>query len=224
LVEIGPGAGAITRALIAAGHRVVAVEVDSRLAPGVADLGPSVRVVVGSILDFRPRDLSAPPVRIVGALPYHLSGAILRWLADWADEVAFAALILQDEVVERMGAPAGHPSRGLLSVILQSVYQVKPLFRISPGAFVPAPKVWSRAVALSRRAGADPVDALTPVWDLARAVFQHRRKMIRTGIARAYGEDACRRAEMSHVDLTLRAERLSLTDLETLATALTRGA
>ena len=224
VVEIGPGSGAITRALVSAGHTVRAVEIDAGLADGIARLDPAVQVVTGSILDYAPRDLVPPPARIVGALPYHLSGAILRWLADGADDIATAVLVLQAEVVDRMGAPPGCRTRGLLSVILQSVYDVKPVFRIPPGAFVPRPQVWSRVVVLTRQAGGPSVVSCRPMWDVARAVFRHKRKMIRAGILDDYGAEACRRCAEAGVDLTLRAERLSLAEFETLATALTRGA
>lgn len=224
VLEIGPGTGAITRELLAAGHHVVCVEIDPRLAQGIAQLGARVRVVTGSILDCPPADLVAPPVRVVGALPYHLSGAILRWLADHADVMDTAALILQEEVVGRTAAPAGHRDRGVLSVIMQSVYHVKPLFRIHSGAFTPRPRVGSRAVLLTRRSTGPTVEACRPVWDTARLLFMHRRKMIRTSIARAFGDDACRRLEAAGADLTVRPEQLSLGDIATLASALLRGA
>ncbi|MBN1423241.1 hypothetical protein JXA88_01680 [Candidatus Fermentibacteria bacterium] len=224
VLEIGPGSGAITHSLLAAGHRVVAVEIDPCLAKGLADLGHAVDVRIGSILGFQPRDLIPPPVVVVGALPYHLSGLILRWLADWADDIATAAVILQGEVVERMGAPPGHRARGLLSIIVQSVFDVTPLFRIGSGAFVPRPKVESRAVLLTRRTDGRTVASWASQWSVARGLFQHRRKMIRGIIEHRWGEHAARRAAEAGIDLTLRPERLSFLDLETLTTALMPGA
>ncbi len=220
-MEIGPGSGAITRRLLDAGQRVVAVEIDPALAQGLRELGPRLEVITGSILDFAPGDLAPPPVRIVGALPYHKSGAILRWLADEADDVLSAGLILQEEVVERMGAPPGDRARGVLSVVMQSVYEVRPLFRISPGAFSPRPKVWSRVVCLRRLEGR-PVAACTATWEAARVVFHQRRRMVRSIIARIGGQSLCEHLASVGLDLTLRAEDLSLADLETLANALVR--
>ena len=223
VLEIGPGSGAVTRGLLAAGFRVVAVEVDDYWAEITAAIGGSIRVVHASILDTALPELVPTPATVVGSLPYHLSGAILRWLADNADYVGTAVLILQDEVVRRVGAEPGSRERGLLSIIMQSVYDVKPLFRISPGAFVPRPGVWSRSVMLTRSSDAKPVGRVRPMWRLAADLFRHRRKMIGGSLKRVYGPAARDRAMASGLDLTRRPETLTLAELEALEFAVSSG-
>jgi len=143
VVEIGPGSGAITRVLVSAGHTVRAVEIDAGLADGIARLDPAVQVVTGPSLTMLPVTWYPPGPHRWGAALSSFRGDP-RWLADGADDIATAVLVLQAEVVDRMGARPDADS-GLLSVILQSVYDVKPVFRIPPGAFVPRPQVWSES-------------------------------------------------------------------------------
>jgi 16S rRNA (adenine1518-N6/adenine1519-N6)-dimethyltransferase len=216
ILEIGPGAGVITQALVDAGYQVIAIEVDRGLADRVTALDGNIQVIHASILDVSVPDLSAVPIRVIGSLPYHLSGAILRWLADSADNVKQAVLVLQDEVVRRMAAPPGSRERGLLSVVMQSVYEVRPLFRISPAAFSPPPNVWSRSVLLTRPQVAKKVSSVRPIWRVAAGLFQHRRKMIRSSLRRTYGKAAQERAYTTGLDLTRRPETLTFAELEAL--------
>jgi 16S rRNA (adenine1518-N6/adenine1519-N6)-dimethyltransferase len=220
ILEIGPGTGAVTQALMDAGYRVVAVEVDHQLVEHLSALHGNIRVVHASILDVSLPELMLVPTAIVGSLPYHLSGAILRWLADSADSVTEAVIVLQDEVVRRMAAAPGSRERGMLSVVMQSVYAVRPLFRISPAAFSPRPSVWSRSVSLTRPPDAKPVSCMRPIWKVAGALFQHRRKMIRGSLQRAYGKTAQERADEVGLDLTRRPETLTFAELEALEFAI----
>lgn len=216
ILEIGPGTGAVTQALLDAGYRVIAVEVDRHLVERVAALDRNIRVIHASILDVSLSELTVVPTTVIGSLPYHLSGAILRWLADSADSVKEAVLVLQEEVVRRMAAPPGSRERGMLSVVMQSVYDVRPLFRISPAAFSPPPNVWSRSVSLTRPPDAKPVNCMRPIWKVAAVLFQYRRKMIRGSLQRAYGKAAQKRAQESGLDLTRRPETLTFAELEAL--------
>ena len=216
VLEIGPGAGAVTRCLVDAGYDVVAVEVDEYWARNLERQSHKIRIVQTSILDVSPAMLVHVPAVVVGSLPYHLSGAILRWLADWADDVSTAVLILQEEVVQRMAAKPGSRQRGLLGIVMQSVYDVRPLFRIHPRAFFPVPKVWSRAVDLKRPPQAKSVEEMRGVWEAARVLFRHRRKMIRGILERTYGREIRDRASQMGLDLTQRPENLTFAELETL--------
>lgn len=218
MLEIGPGRGAITRQLLALGHAVVAVEIDAGLGEEVRGLGEGVRVVHGSILDFSPSALLPQPSWVVGALPYHLSGAILRWLADHAEEVLGACFILQEEVVARMAAPPGDRARGLLSVVLQSVFHVEPGFRIPPGAFSPPPRVSSRSVVLTRLE--TTLSQVQPLWEVARELFRQPRRMVRSSIGRTWGREGLAAAGKLDMDLTVRPSCLTLAQLQALTAAL----
>jgi 16S rRNA (adenine1518-N6/adenine1519-N6)-dimethyltransferase len=125
-----------------------------------------------------------------------------------------AVFILQDEVVGRIGALPGDRKRGLLSVVMQSVYEVSPLFKISPGSFNPRPQVWSRVVRLSRGGSFPSVSSVRPAWDVASMLFRQRRKMIGGLLSRVYGRDAVEHIKALGVDLTRRPETLTLPELE----------
>ena len=214
MLEIGPGKGALTTFLLDAGCDVVAVEIDRELAGFLHRFQGSLTVIHDSILNHTPHGLVGESAVVIGSLPYHLSGAILRWSADFADHISFAVFVLQDEVVGRIGAPPGDTRRGLLSVVMQSVYDVVPLFRISPGSFSPRPKVSSRVVRLTRNTTSADVSSVRPLWNVASILFKQRRKMIGGRLARAYGRDAADRMEARGVDLTRRPETLTLAELE----------
>lgn len=223
ILEIGAGEGAVTTVLLEAGYAVTAVEIDPHWASQLAERHPDLTMVNASILDLVPKQLVRTPATLVGCLPYHLSGAILRWLADHAEDVSMAILVLQDEVVSRMAASAGTRERGLLSVVIQSAYAVKPLFKISPNVFWPRPRVWSRAVRLDTRDDARPVKELQAVWRVAGALFQQRRKMIGGRIERLYGPGIRAYLENAELDLTRRPETLTLAELELVTRAILDG-
>ena len=214
VLEIGPGKGALTSVLLSVGCEVVAVEIDKDLASDLKKLHGPLTVIQDSILNHNPYAVVDKPAVVIGSLPYHLSGAILRWTADYADYISMAVFILQDEVVGRIGALPGDRKRGLLSVVMQSVYDVSPLFRISPGSFYPRPQVWSRVVRLNRGGTSASVSSMRPVWDVASLLFRQRRKMIGGLLSRVYGKDVVEHIKALGVDLTRRPETLTLPELE----------
>lgn len=214
LIEIGPGGGALTVRLINAGFEVTAIEIDRELAVKLMELPGPLTVINDSILNHDPGDLGEVPAIIIGSLPYHISGAILRWTADHADVITLAIYVLQDEVVGRIGAPPGDTRRGLLSVVMQSVFSVTPLFRIAPGSFHPRPKVWSRAVKMTRTSSSKSVLEARPLWKVASAMFEQRRKMIGGRLIKVYGKEIADRIRARGVDLTRRPETLTLAELE----------
>jgi 16S rRNA (adenine1518-N6/adenine1519-N6)-dimethyltransferase len=158
VIEIGPGKGALTRPLAALVGKVVAVEIDRILAESLsADKPANVTVIEGDALDISFEDLIAgvagasPPVKIIGNLPYSISGPFLARL--WEERRFFsrAAFLIQKEVAERIAAGPGTKSFAPLSIMLQIYFETKILFKVAPGSFIPPPKVESAVLSLIRR-------------------------------------------------------------------------
>jgi 16S rRNA (adenine1518-N6/adenine1519-N6)-dimethyltransferase len=178
IVEIGPGEGVLTAALLEKLPTLEAVEIDRDLAASLAAAFPPPRLTVhcADALEF---DFARFPqgMRIVGNLPYNVSTPLLFHLARYAPRLRDMHFMLQLEVVERMVAAPSTPAYGRLSVSLQSRFRMKKLFNVSRGAFRPPPKVESAVVRL------EPLEAPLRVDDdLLRRAFSARRKTIRNAL------------------------------------------
>jgi 16S rRNA (adenine1518-N6/adenine1519-N6)-dimethyltransferase len=207
IVEIGPGEGALTRALLERVGKIEVIELDRDLAAGLKDDRIKVHQADALAFDFGqfPRGL-----RIVGNLPYNISTPLLFHLARYADRVRDLHFMLQLEVVERMVAAPSTPEYGRLSVALQARFRMKKLFNVSKGAFRPPPKVQSALVRLSPLERPLIVDD-----DLLRKAFSARRKTVRNALPEidfaALG-----------IDPGLRPENLSALDYERITRSISR--
>jgi 16S rRNA (adenine1518-N6/adenine1519-N6)-dimethyltransferase len=185
VVEIGPGEGALTRPLLERIPHLTAIEIDRDLAAALASEFPPERlgIIVADALDF---DFSTLPtgLRVVGNLPYNVSTPLLFHLAAFADRVRDMHFMLQLEVVDRMAAGHSTPEYGRLSVMLQRRFRIQRLFKVSPGAFRPPPKVESAVVRLTPLPAAEvaPVDAKLFGTVVTRA-FGARRKTLRNALS-----------------------------------------
>ncbi|HSH47798.1 MAG TPA: 16S rRNA (adenine(1518)-N(6)/adenine(1519)-N(6))-dimethyltransferase RsmA [Halomonas sp.] len=189
LVEIGPGQGALTEPLIeAAGGHLEVIELDRDLIPGLRVQffnRPGFVIHEGDALafDFRALRGDGPALRVVGNLPYNISTPLITHLLKAGDAVADMHFMLQQEVVERLAAPAGGPQRGRLSVLAQYYCRVELLFRVPPEAFVPRPKVVSAVVRLTPHATLPyPARDETLLFTLVREAFAQRRKTLRNNL------------------------------------------
>lgn len=228
VLEIGPGPGGLTRALIDAGpRRVVAIERDERclaaLAPLAALYGERLVLVGGDALAADEPALlgrSHGPVRIVANLPYNVASALLvKWLtvAVWPPFFASMTLMFQKEVAERIVAPPGGKAYGRLSVLSQWRTAPRKLFDLPPRAFTPPPKVTSSVVGFDVRA--DPLPApLAALERVVAAAFGQRRKMLRQSL-RALGPDAEALIAAAGLDPTQRAETVPVEGFCALARA-----
>lgn len=224
VIEIGPGVGTLTAALLRRGARVEAVEKDPRMRAILeAELGPTTRfALVGE--DAMALDLAAlapeGPVAVVGNLPYAITGAIFRQLVSGHRHVGRAVLMTQREVQRRLVAEPGTKAFGPLSVFVGVVFEVEKLFDVSPGSFHPPPKVRSAVSRLVPRRSplADPDD---PTFaGLVKAAFGQRRKTLRNALKTLGGADAAMAA--TGIDSGRRGETLALEELVALAEALSR--
>ena len=208
VVEIGPGEGALTRALRARAGRFEAIEIDRDLAAALRAEGVEVHVADALAFDFA----ALPPgTRIVGNLPYNISTPILFRLAAHAAHFRDVHCMLQLEVVRRMVAQPSTPDYGRLSVMLQARFRLQMLFRVAAGAFRPPPKVESAVVRMLPLA--EPLDRDAPGFaDLVRAAFSARRKTLRN----ALGMTDAALAQLG-LDSGLRPENLSPQDYARIA-------
>ena len=235
IVEIGPGPGGLTRALLAEGaRRVIAIERDERCLPALAEIAaryPSrLDVIHGDALDIDPAALigeNAGPARICANLPYNVATPLLvQWLLTepwppWYDRMI---LMFQREVAERIVAtPAEREAYGRLGVLAGWRTKARILFDIPPSAFTPPPKIVSSVVELTPRAA--PADCKAALLsNLTRAAFGQRRKMLRQSLkglaVRGEPVDAQALLAAAGIEATRRAEEIDVDGFARLAKAL----
>ena len=221
VVEVGPGPGGLTRALLLEGATsVVAIEVDTRAITALQELQEAARgrlkVIEGDALGMALATLGPPPRRIVANLPYNVSTALLvRWLHA-ADDVTDMVLMFQKEVVDRLVALPRTKDYGRLSVLAQHVCTVQRLFDVAPTAFVPPPKVTSSVARLRPRPSGDRLADLKPLERVTAAAFGQRRKMLRGALAGLFSDPT---AVLTGLGLspTARAEELTVAEFVRLA-------
>lgn len=190
IVEIGPGKGALTAALAGKAGRVVAIEKDERLVPGLREaMPPNVEVVQGDILRADFREISeragARALRLVGNVPYSISSPLLFRVLDDRTVLSDCAFLLQKEVAERVTAGPGTKSYAPLGILLQNEFEARIAFTVAPGSFSPPPKVQSAFLTLRRRPSPlHPVAAGEPFRAFLRAAFAERRKMLWKNLSR----------------------------------------
>ncbi len=227
VLEVGPGPGGLTRALLALGAaRVVAVERDERAVAALHEIAERypgrLDVVTADALTFDPRGrFDRGPVRIVANLPYNIATALLvSWLIvePWPPWYDSAILMFQREVAERIVAAPGSKSYGRLSVLVQWRCEARILFDVNASAFVPPPKVTSSMVRFVPKA--QPAACERKLLEtVTQAAFGQRRKMLRQSL-RSLGTDAPSLIAAAALDPTARAEDLSVDDFVALARAL----
>jgi 16S rRNA (adenine1518-N6/adenine1519-N6)-dimethyltransferase len=228
IIEIGPGPGGLTRALLALGaRRVIAVERDERALAALEDISRRYKgrleIVSGDATTFDPRPLlGGERARIVANLPYNIATSLLiGWLSiePWPPWYDMMVLMFQREVAERIVARENDEAYGRLAVLSNWRAETKILFDISPAAFVPQPKVTSSVVRLVPRAEPEPCDRRV-LEQVTAAAFGQRRKMLRQSL-KSLAADPARLAAVAHVDPTRRAETIPVSGFVAMARELT---
>jgi 16S rRNA (adenine1518-N6/adenine1519-N6)-dimethyltransferase len=234
VIEVGPGPGGLTRALLSQGaEKVIAIERDPRALGALAEIGAHwpgrLEVILGDALRMPPEALIAKtggaPIRICANLPYNVATPLLtRWLEteSWPPFYERLTLMFQREVARRIVAtPAERADYGRLAVLAGWRARARILFDVPPAAFTPPPKVTSSVVELIPRAAPDLCDAAT-LSALTQAAFGQRRKMLRQslkGFAAVRGLDLGALLAAAGLDPTMRAEEVGVAGFAALARA-----
>ncbi len=227
VVEIGPGPGGLTRALLATGAaRVIAVERDERALGPLQEIAAHypgrLEIVLGDAQTFDPRPmLNGAPARIVANLPYNIGTQLLiDWLCTepWPPWYDMMVLMFQREVAERIVAVGDDEAYGRLGVLANWRAETKILFDISPAAFTPPPKVTSSVVRLKPRENPEACERRL-LEQVAAAAFNQRRKMLRQSL-KPLGVDPEKLAAAAGVDATRRAETIPVSGFVAMANEL----
>ena len=221
VIEVGPGPGGLTRALLMNGaKRVIAIERDSRCINALEQISAAypdrLHIIEGDALEVDYNAISADKTRLVANLPYNVATPLLTgWLTseEWPPFWDSLTLMFQREVAERICANPGDKQFGRLGVLCGVTSHATKLFDISPQAFTPPPKVVSSVVHLEPRPNGN-ICNIQKLQTVTRAAFGQRRKMLRASLKPIGGEALLKRAGIKP---TLRAEELDLESYIALA-------
>jgi 16S rRNA (adenine1518-N6/adenine1519-N6)-dimethyltransferase len=219
-IEVGPGPGGLTRALIETGARVIAIEKDERFRPLLEELaaaaGGNLTLVFGDALEVDEAALAGGPAHLVSNLPYNVGTPLLiKWLTGpWTP--ASLTLMFQKEVADRIAARAGASAYGRLAVIAQATCEARVVMDVPARAFTPPPKVDSAVVRLTPRAERPSAERLDALQRVTAAAFGQRRKMLRASLKPLGGEPL---AIAAGLDPQARAETIDVAGFLRLADA-----
>ena len=227
VLEVGPGPGGLTRALLRAGARVTAIEMDRRCLPALAELGEAfpgqLRVIEGDALKLDHAELmGGEPFAVLSNLPYNVGTALfVRWLGGehWPPLWTSLTLMFQQEVAQRIAAQPGGSAYGRLAVLAQWRSTAKLAMKVHRSAFTPPPKVMSAIVHVEPTAMPEGVGARM-LERLTEAAFGQRRKMLRQSLKGVPG--AVEALEKLGIDPQRRAETVTVAEFVELARSLGR--
>ncbi len=223
-LEIGPGEGALTRPLAERAERVVAVELDRRLARQLRTAAPpNVEIVEGDALKMDLRALVPPGGRLVGNLPYYVSSPLLRRILDLHDRVRDAHVMLQDEVARRIASPPGSREYGILSILFALWADVDLTLAFPPEAFRPPPRVSSALLRARFREKPRAEVADLPGFEaFLKQAFARRRRTLENNLQDSY-PNLKEYLRFLNVEGSRRAETLSVVEFAALWRALKAG-
>ena len=220
VIEVGPGPGGLTRAILESdAGAVVLVEKDPRFLPLLAELDTGderLRIIEADALKVVEADLVSGPAHVVSNLPYNVvTPLLIKWLTGpWTPHAM--TLMFQKEVAERIVAAPGDDAYGRLAVIAQAVAEARIVMHLPAAAFTPPPKVASAVVHLIPRADRPDRQTLKRLETVTAAAFGQRRKMLRSSLKQLGGGALC---EAAGIDPDARAETIDITGFLGLAQA-----
>ncbi|QFT78413.1 16S rRNA (adenine(1518)-N(6)/adenine(1519)-N(6))-dimethyltransferase RsmA [Erythrobacter sp. THAF29] len=225
VLEVGPGPGGLTRALLRAGANVTAIEMDRRCLPALDELSGAfpgqLTVIEGDAMKLDHGEIMrGEPFHVLSNLPYNVGTALfVKWLSgeDWPPQWLSLTLMFQREVAERVVAKPGSGAYGRLAVLAQWRAKAKLAMKVHRSAFTPPPKVMSAVVHVTPTEAPGSVSART-LERLTEAAFGQRRKMLRQSLKGVPG--ALEAMKALGIDETRRAETVSVDEFVTLARAL----
>ena len=231
VVEIGPGPGGLTRALIQNGAQVLAIEMDERFLPPLDDISRAsgkLRVLNanGLKVDIAQEIGYSQKIKLVSNLPYNVGTEMLtNWLTAYPLFWTQAVLMFQKEVAQRIAANPGDNTYGRLAILTQSVCTAHIAFDVPAKDFTPPPKVDSAVIVLNPLPESQRFSDLKLLGEVTMAAFGQRRKMLRVSlksIAKKYGTSPAEWLADCAIDPQRRPETVSVADFQRLASALIR--
>jgi 16S rRNA (adenine1518-N6/adenine1519-N6)-dimethyltransferase len=224
VLEVGPGTGILTDRILQTGANLVAIEIDKDLIALLCEKyneKPKLNLVQGDIIKIDPDRLAPNGFKLIGNLPFNISGAFFEWLVQYNKLVKMAVITVQKEVADRVRARPGSRNYGSLTVMVQSFYDVQKLFNIPPGSFSPRPEVYSTALSLTpHRKIDDDIDFIS-FRDFLRACFAQKRKTLANSLFASQVQAGLRLKSRTQIERILtemrhapniRAEQLSLSE------------
>ncbi len=217
IIEVGPGPGGLTRALLMEGaKKVIAIERDERVLPALEDMSAAypnrLEIISGDAMEMDWAALCDGPTKIVANLPYNIATALLvGWLTakDWPPDYDSLTLMFQKEVAERIVAPSGSKTYGRLSILSQWRADAYKAFDVPRQAFTPPPKVTSSIVHLTPHQHPKFDCKIRALENITQAAFGQRRKMLRASLKGTL-RDPISSLEAAGIDPTWRAEQLGI--------------
>lgn len=217
IIEIGPGEGALTKHLAGQNFEFIAIEIDKHNSEFLQDKFPSSTILRK---DFLKVDLNeiykrcGKKLRVIGNIPYNITSPIIFKLIESRGIIQDSVLMIQHEVAQRIAARSGGKEYGILSVITQNFAKVELCFKVSPNVFYPRPRVNSAVIHLYF-----PDESINRKYDaifikIVKAAFGNRRKMLCNSLKNSIFEHL--NFNQTGIDLTLRAEKLSINDFHIL--------
>jgi len=212
LLEVGPGAGAITKYLLKIENVIFkAIELDQEKVEFLEHTYPEIK---GKLIHQSFLDASQPfdePFMVVGNFPYNISTQILFKVLEWKQSVPCVIGMFQKEVAQRVAAKEGSKTYGILSVLVQAFYKVEYLFDVNEQCFNPPPKVKSGVIRLTTAASIPEMKSEKAFFLLVKTAFNQRRKMLRNGVKSLFDEET-----LKDEIFTKRAEQLTVAQFAAL--------
>ncbi len=208
LLEVGPGAGALTKFLLQLEHiDFKAVELDEEKIKYLESTWPALRgrLIHGSILDIDKPFNGA--FTVIGNFPYNISSQILFKMLDWKEDIETMIGMFQKEVAERVVAREGSKTYGVLSVLIQAFFSVEYLFEVNEQCFNPPPKVKSAVIRLTPKSGHVAMKSEKDFFLLVKTAFNQRRKTLRNAVRGLFDESV-----LQEKIFNKRAEQLTIED------------
>lgn len=183
VLEIGPGTGVLTKFLIQDQViKLTVIEIDWDSVAHLKKQYPSLRIIEGDFLELNLQDIFGTSFSIIGNFPYNISSQIFFKVLEQRNLVDQVVCMLQKEVADRIAEPPGSKTYGILSVLLQAFYDIEYLFKVSPGVFIPPPKVMSAVIRLTRNKREKLECDEVLFFKVVKQGFNNRRKTLRNAL------------------------------------------
>ena len=182
LLEIGPGTGVLTSFLLQQDRPLKVIEIDTESVAYLRQAYPDLDIIEGDFLEIRPDSVFDGEFAVIGNYPYNISSQIFFRVLDYRERIPLVSGMLQREVAERICAPAGNRTRGILSVLLQAWYDCEYLFTVPEHVFTPPPKVKSGVLRLTRNSRTELGCSEKRFRQVVKTAFGQRRKTLRNSL------------------------------------------